>query len=271
MDWLTLLRKTLPPTWYGLHSLIEELLQNWTYVCKSQDYLLAIVSEYPPPDKIKQGFSISPLLERPYTDETMDLLDLLHIVSVGVVQYNKFVVASDEDHLRTSKVIDIIRKYTSQVFASSETKGGEQRLFVEESMSNVCEIDKVCNNTSVRSPETEQNWIALPMWMFQVHNAVLERREAVPKYRLFPAATSHRHFPRTTDCSKCWIDSSNRRWNDDNVYKYLILLYGSETTLGVGLDLEFFGPSLWEITVDALHNRVRSLPIPIFQHIESFV
>ena len=265
IDWLTLLRRTLPVTWSGLHSLIEELLNNWTYVCKSKDYLFAIVSEYPPPDNIQNGFVIASFLDNFSYDESMHFLDLLHIVSVGVVQYNKFIVSSDEERLSTSNVIETIRKYTSQVFVSARSKTVRRNSTVQDSMNYVCESNGICD-TYNETPGTEQDWIALPMWMYKVHNEVLQRGMASKNNQLLPLAISKtNHIPLSIDCPKCWIDSASRQWDDDYVYKCLILLYGPERTLGVGLRHEMYGLPLWESVIGSLRKSVRGMPLLIFQ------
>lgn len=267
MEWLMLLRKTLPVVWHGVHSLIDELLNNWSYVCKSKDYLFAIVSEHPPPSNdIKKGFILPLLLEISNDDEAMDYLDVLHIISVGVVQYNKYMVSSDDQRLSTFNVIDTIRKYTSQVFDGSSIESTEAQHTVQESMDDVCENDSICDTFS-ESPKNEQDWISLPMWTVKVHNTVLQQRETTTaNHRLLSLVAARKHlFPRSVECPKCWIYDGSLRWDDDYVYKYLLLLYGPESTLGVGLRFEFFGPPLWETFVGALQNSLKHLTLPIFQ------
>ena len=256
LDWLSLLRKTLPKTWHGLHYLMEEIVNNWTYVRKSKDYLFAIVSEHPPPDNnARKRFALPSVVEMSHCDEVKDYFDVLHIISVGVVHHNKYMALSDEDRLSTCNVIETIRMYTKHVFggAAVELAGAQNTLL--ESMNNVCEVDNICD-TSIQIPGNEQDWIALPMWTFRVHNAVLQRRETTTHYPLLPISTKMQHFPLSAECPKCWIDdtTSSIRWDDDYVYKYLLLLYGPESSLGVGLPLEFFGPSLWETIIGALPN-----------------
>jgi hypothetical protein len=189
------------------------------------------------------------------SDETMDYLDLLHIVSVGVVHYNKYIGSSGDLRLTTYDVIDTIRQYTRQIFGGLFVETTGARNAIEHAMNDICDNDSICD-VSTGKTENEQRWIALPMWVFKVHNAVLRKQETTTNHPLLSLlATRKDHFPQSAECSNCWIDHTRLRWDDDYVYKYLLLLYGPESTLAVGLRYEFFGMPWWDTIVAALQNR----------------
>jgi Erv1 / Alr family len=233
IEWLKLLRKALPIDWSDLHSLIEELLNNWMYVSKSKDYMFAILSEYPPPNDTRQkDLSI------------FDSMELLYVVTVGVVHYNKFVASTDAERLSTAAVARTIRNYADNICSKQTT----QKILTE-SINSVCSVEGNCDRF-LEHRGTEKDWIALPIWVFRLHNDILETQATETRKQ----SLWNVRWPSAIDCPSCWNDN-NKRWNDDNVYKFLLLLYGQESTLSVGLRAELYGPSWKEITWK-LHQRV---------------
>jgi len=82
-SWLQVLRRTLPQSW-GLTKLVQELLDNFVYIVRSEDYLLAVLDEYPAPTAEQWSLACS----HGAADEgyTCGLWELFHTVSVGYVR-----------------------------------------------------------------------------------------------------------------------------------------------------------------------------------------
>jgi Erv1 / Alr family len=229
-DWLELLRKTLPATWYEFHSIIQELLDNFSYVSKSKDYLLALLSEYSPSNNDqKLPWSVT-FGENSETGYICNLFEMFHVITVGVVHYNKFTAVSDHERLATSKVASIIRTYVNQFVDSFDA-----RLEIIKSMDHVC-FNNACDKL-LEIPGAELDWVYLPIWMFQVHDAVSRALvfPHVSKKEGESDTTGERlhHWPSGRNCQGCWIDREN--WDPDTVYKYLLLHYGQAGSWTIGI------------------------------------
>lgn len=83
-DWLELLHATLPQSW-ELSKLLRELIDNFVYIVRSEDYLLAVLDEYP---AAAERWSLS--CSHGAADEgyTCGLWELFHAMSVGYVSRN---------------------------------------------------------------------------------------------------------------------------------------------------------------------------------------
>jgi len=80
-NWLELLHATLPQSW-ELSKLLQELIDNFVYIVRSEDYLLAVLDEYP---ATADRWSLS--CSHGAADEgyTCGLWELFHAMSVGYV------------------------------------------------------------------------------------------------------------------------------------------------------------------------------------------
>lgn len=235
-DWLDLLRKTLPASWHEFHSLIQELLDNWAYVTKNREYLIAVLDEFPTRSK-QWSSSICIIRGKSEVGHMCAMLEIYHVIAVGLVHYNKF-VASDSSRLATANVAHILHRYVAQFFKYS--LGGE----IIESMAQMCSPGS-CKEL-LETPGTELDWVYLPLWVSKLRHS-LSQEHSLPATRISSASGSpvkseplHR-WPPPHQCSRCWIDGEN--WDADHVYKYSLRAYGQESVLTIGVDEDLLSQS----------------------------
>jgi hypothetical protein len=85
LSFFELLHVTLPQSW-AMTKLLQELIDNFVYIVRSEDYLLAVLDEYP---ATAESWSMS--CSHGAADEgyTCGLWELFHAMSVGYVVRNK--------------------------------------------------------------------------------------------------------------------------------------------------------------------------------------
>lgn len=79
LSWLQLLHKTLPKSW-GMSELLHELIDNFVYIVRSEDYLLAVLNEYPADAEDWSLACSNGVANEGYT---CGLWEIFHIVTVG--------------------------------------------------------------------------------------------------------------------------------------------------------------------------------------------
>ena len=85
LSFFELLQVTLPQSW-AMTKLLQELIDNFVYIVRSEEYLLAVLDEYP---ATAESWSLS--CSHGVADEgyTCGLWELFHAMSVGYVVWNK--------------------------------------------------------------------------------------------------------------------------------------------------------------------------------------
>jgi thiol oxidase len=225
-DWLVLLSKTLPSSW-ELVKLIQELIDNLIYIVKSHDYLVAVLDEYPAPT---ERWSDSCSHGKEDEGYTCGLWEMFHTMSVGMVEYNK-AMAFDEDRLlATENVANTLRDYLFFFFGCSECVSNFIKAY------DLCAHDR-CDRLSKSVRVDEAEWIQLPLWLYETHNAVnarLFKQRAHLENRVFSAKEiQSAKWPSKSECSACW--TGNGSWDAEYVYKYLFLEYGPRDSSSANL------------------------------------
>jgi Erv1 / Alr family len=233
-DWLDLLRKTLPASWYEFHSLIHELLDNWAYVSRNRDYLLAVIEEFPSRSK-EWSSNVCIIHGKSEFGYACALFEMYHVVAMGLVHYNKF-VAADKTRLAPANVAHILRSYVVEF-----VKPSQFRREILESIMEMCSRG-LCEKL-LETPGTELDWVYLPLWVSRLCDS-LSRERSNENISTVPGsaakAKSVHRWPSSSQCPRCWVDNEN--WDADRVYKYLLRAYGQESILTVEVE-ELFSPS----------------------------
>jgi Erv1 / Alr family len=229
-DWFELLRKTLPVSWYEFHSLIQELLDNFAYVSKNRDYLLAVLDDFPPRSK-EWSSNVCIIGGKAEFGYICALFEMYQVIAMGLVHYNKF-VASDNTRLATANVAHILRSYIIQFLNSSHL-----RRDIIESITQMCSRGS-CEEL-LETSGTERNWVYLPLWISRLRDS-LSRELSNTSNTTVPGSVAktksvHR-WPSSRQCPICWIDNEN--WDADHVYQYLLRAYGQESISATGIDSE---------------------------------
>lgn len=236
LAWLLLLRQTLPLSWAALHAGIQELLDNFDYVKRSESYMVALLKEHPPPSTV---WSMACSHGEADAGYTCGLWELFHVVTVGVVDFNRGAVFA-ANCLATESVAFTIRNYIDSFFGCEICR----RNFV--SAFDSCAYRR-CDRLSLNATKTtETDWIQLPLWLFETHNAVnvrLLKERAAREHRPIPTVSEETAvmWPPGRDCPSCWLPTGET-WNDHVIYKYLKLEYGQRDALSLEYKQELFPP-----------------------------
>jgi thiol oxidase len=216
-NWLTLLTKTLPSSW-ELVKLIQELIDNFIYIVKSHDYLVAVLDEYPAPT---ERWSDSCSHGKEDEGYTCGLWEMFHTMSIGMVEYNK-AMAFDEDRLlATETVANTLRDYLFFFFGCSECVSNFIKAY------DLCALDR-CDRLSKIVRLDEAEWLQLPLWLFETHNAVnvrlFQQRANLENRRVTANDIQSVKWPPKSECKACWTGDGS--WDAEYVYKILFLEYG---------------------------------------------
>lgn len=237
-NWLLLLQKTLPPTWTDLHALIKELIDNFLFVKRSEEYMLLTLEENPPQNTV---WSMACSHGETDVGYTCGLWELFHVVTVGVVDFNRASVFA-ENRLATESVARMIRDYVDRFFGCEICR----HHFVTDF--DACALNR-CERLLWNVTGEESDWIELPLWLFEMHNSVnvrLQVEKAVREHQPKPNFDDEIRatWPPFEDCPRCW---QNLNLNSDIVYKYLKIEYGLRDALSSEYQQDLFPPEGNEI------------------------
>lgn len=223
-DWLKLLSRTLPAAW-DIHKLLDQLLRDFNYISKHEAYLYSVLDQFPP-----ESSTWSPACSHgdPDAGYTCGLWELFHAMTVGVVDYN--IMNPEKRRIATEDAAHTLRDYIEHFFGCIECRNNFLAAY------DNCANDR-CNRLSADTKglvKDKQNaWAQLPLWLFETHNSVNVRLMKEQAGRDDRATTLQDEidvlWPPKRDCFPCWktISKNNEvRWDQTNVFKWLLLEYG---------------------------------------------
>lgn len=215
-NWLELLQDTLPPTW-KIHPLIRKLIEEFDNIAESEDNMLKILDQFPPASK---DWSLSCTHGEEAMGYTCGLWELFHIMTVGVVEYNDKVVADDGySFFRTETVADDLRNYIENFFGCEVCRMN----FLQEY--DTCAFDR-CNRLHNEVGDLAA-WKQLPLYLFELHNAVNVRlmKEQAERDNRAPTQNDELQvqWPSRLDCPKCWKPDGS--WDEELIYMYIFDQY----------------------------------------------
>lgn len=217
-DWLLLLQNTLPPAWTKIHELLQALVDNFESVTKEESKLQAIVANHPPHSDEWTGSCSHGKEGRGYT---CGLWELFHIMTVGVVQFNDNAISTNEKTLyqyHTADVAQTLRDFLDHFFSCTVCRSEFLKSF------DSCAYDR-CHRLIDEVGE-KQDWIELPLWLWQEHNSVNVRlmREQSQK-EVTRGEKKAVQWPSHAVCPKCWGDGDSSSFDGNTTYKYLLDAY----------------------------------------------
>jgi len=131
---------------------------------------------------------------------TQGLWTLFHIITVGVVEWNRLIGEDyiDELAIKTPEASKAIRNYIEHFFACEECRTNFILGY------DSCSFDR-CNRLH-NDAETVTEWSQLPLWLFEVHNSVNVRllKEKGERENWTPSHQDEvdKTWPRRIDCPK---------------------------------------------------------------------
>jgi hypothetical protein len=213
---LQFLQSCLPPS-FGLQKMISELVENIDTVVQSEEDLLKIVDKHPPK---KKSWSRACTRGDPLAGYTCGLWELFHIMSVGFVEWNNWVIGDDWSYYDSNEAAEMVRNFIEHFFGCEVCRMNFLHAY------EACAHDR-CN----RLPKYiggENDWKEFPMWLFETHNSVnvrLMNERAERENNRIPTRKDEIavEWPSRKECPRCW--HGDGRWEQDNVYVFLRLTY----------------------------------------------
>ena len=150
----------------------------------------------------------------------------------SVVDYNKVTLEADKI-LITEKVARTMRDYIDNFFGCESCRQHFVTTF------DSCGHDR-CDRLKDEFSEKEMDWMQLPLWLYETHNAVnvrlLKERVSREGRDATPEELANVQWPPQRECSACW--GSDGEWDEEIVYKYLRLEYGHRDAYSADLRRE---------------------------------
>jgi uncharacterized protein YbdZ (MbtH family) len=270
LQWLRLLQTTLPPVWSEVHNLLNALIGDFDAIVQGQEHLAQVLDQFPPPinnmkwseDCSSHGGANKGM------GFTCGLWKLFHLMTVGIVEWNNnsqqqlLPVNAHNKHsgssssssssmkILPSQAATILRNYIQHFFRCEVCRTEFVQTF-DSCQQNHCHALFIASSSSSSSSTTSltmADWIQLPIWLFETHNAVTRRllhetAENDDKDKKQPHVVSRQEeldheWPSRADCPTCWrvttgadeagSSTSMSLFDRDHVYTFLRLEYWPE-------------------------------------------
>jgi Erv1 / Alr family/Thioredoxin len=215
-QWLELVRQTTPVVWQ-IRTVTKSILKDFDTVVASENNLLKILDQYPPPSPQWSPACTKGVSGMGYS---CGLWELFHIMSVGLVEYNLMIGANDdivldELSLTTTGAAETIRNFVEYFFACDVCRMNFITAY------DACALDR-CHRLNADQMDSEQ-WIQFPIWLYETHNAVnvrLLHEKAQREHKTVSQSDEMQaRWPSRKACPLCWLESDG--WDEEIVYKYL--------------------------------------------------
>lgn len=169
-DWLDLLSGSLPQEW-GLHEIIDDLLDNLDYIAQGSKNLHDILDKHPIQRRnwsrscTKGGRNVNGF--------TCGFWKLLHVMTVGVAEHRggKNLVATglrrDIRVFAPMEAADTLREYMAHFFSCTECS---KHFLVQYDQ---CDMNRRCGRLATDAHDaTDSDWKELAKWLWEFHNDV---------------------------------------------------------------------------------------------------
>lgn len=223
---LQLLQSTIPPSSL-LYAAVHELLVSFDYIVNHQGWLTVVLDEYTTAEEMTSGDSTEKAEKKhhflPEEQYWNGIWDLLLTVVLGVSDWNEAAVV-DETRLTSEEVRSTLQEFAVRAGWSQNSEEGndDDHKWIEL-------LSVQGKSAYLKGADGENQHRALAMWIadlrsqWDVHLAVQNNREWLKA-----------GWPSSSDCEKCWEQNKNKnnraspwKWNEDAVYNYIRLEYGS--------------------------------------------
>lgn len=210
-QWLDLLLLALPPSWEHLTALVRELVNNFSYVSKSYDYMIAVLDEYPPPtEQWSPGCAKESSGSSGDQGYTCGLWSLFHTVTLGAVDHNTAALQSSSV-LATFDVARTMRDYVDSFLSCVVCRTHFVQTF-DANCGQGKKSSRLCPLSSRVVEEDPSEWNELPLWLVRTHNAVNERllRERSERLGQELSAVDIQavQWPSRQVCPLCWTTTT---------------------------------------------------------------
>lgn len=214
--WLHLLHKTV--SHHGaLQALLRDLVDNFMYVSKSRDYLVAVLDEHASPAEER---SWSPLVcgggDHPEDENRMSsyecsFWDLMLSVVTGWVDYNAMSFVTEE-RLNTSRVVTVLQQFVQDFAVEIDSSS----ILASAHFGNV--------TTKTHEDESAMEERQLPIWLAETRSKSLRHQASSGDDNKLDVV-----WPSRLQCPVCRTADGTAR-DSDLLYKYLFVEYGPRTS-----------------------------------------
>lgn len=237
-SWLELISVALPPEW-GLHALIDDLLNNIDTVTKSNVNMQKVLYKHP--------------LHRQRWSKSCDKMGgggfscgmwkLFHIVTLGIAEHHggqnlvdAQMVEADTRTFSPADAADTIREYMANFFGCDDCRTHFLKRY------DSCDFRRCDRLTDEIESASPDDWKQLSLWMWEIHNDVNIRvsnkkmdnlkKHLAGKHLQGAQSLNVRQteeseikvlWPSLEDCVVCFDDSG--KWNEDSVFEFLERTY----------------------------------------------
>lgn len=237
-DWLDLLSVGLPSEW-GLHTLIDDLIQNIDFISLKDANLKKIIDKHPLP---RQKWSKS-CDSNGVGGFSCGMWKLFHTVTIGMAEHRGGV------NLIDAEVVDIstrvfspadaaatIREYIANFFGCKECRDHFLSQYDQ------CSFRRCDRLTDDANASTAEDWKQVSLWLWEVHNDVSVRvanekaTRSAKRAQMSPFRTVSQAppvvkkedeikslWPTIGECLGCFEDSG--KWNEASVFAFLERTY----------------------------------------------
>jgi hypothetical protein len=233
-NYFLLIQKTVPPSWQ-IHEIVKQLINSFMYICKNKAYLLAILDTHQPNHT---DYSFACQMGKTHVSGlTCGTWELIHTITVGVVEHNKMTLYmvegsthphnSNDDNYRHETIslegtLSVLRDYV-HYFGLGDDALERQHLVQQ---LDICQEQKCLQVNKISAMVSE--WIKLPLYVSKTHTDItikMQHDQAKKDGKVIPSFQQHMSamWPPKHYCPKCWDDHG--KWNNDVVYKYMQLEY----------------------------------------------
>jgi translation initiation factor 2 beta subunit (eIF-2beta)/eIF-5 len=237
-EWLELLQRTVPVGWSQVQTVVREILLNFDTAVRSDTNFTKILDQAS--EKSSPHISSTGTSSRKWSSActrgvaamgyTCGLWELFHIMTVGVVEYNLMISEDNDDgilfdtQISASHAAETLRNFIEHFFGCTECR-----------YNFLSSYDACGHDHCSRFDENEfsnQQWIQLPIWLFETHNSVNVRllHEAADRNSKLSKDTTrslvsphdeiHKQWPPRHLCPKCWTNQLGA-FHEESVFKYL--------------------------------------------------
>lgn len=213
-EWLTLLKASVPIQEWRIHTTVVKLLEKIDFVSEKQSNLKKVLNLHG--QDRQSGWSSSCARGEPGAGYTCGLWQLMHIISVGIVEQNAH-QDDAKDRISTLRAADTLRNFIANFFGCEECVDN----FL--SMYDSCELRNCEVLDDKNGPSLKEHWIKFPIWLWLAHNQVnvrLRKEELERKSQtLSPADAIAARWPPRQLCEDCW--DVHNGYDENAVYTFL--------------------------------------------------
>ena len=221
-DWIELLRRALPPAMDQSRRQIEALAERFDSAVLGKGAFEKVVLQTQRLGSGRDRWSFACTHHDPLRGYTCGLWELLHVITVGVVEQNA--EGPVHQRLATLDAGDTMRDFVDHFFGCRECRDSFVQFYDD------CGHER-CDRLTAHKDAPANVLKELPLWLWQTHNSVnvrllhekaLRDGDPVPT----PEDDQGVAWPKESQCPRCW--NADGTWKKDEVYSFLRMTYWPE-------------------------------------------